>query len=86
MDIHLHGVHRKLRYEALAVKASKHAGTSQNGKLRLPDILILPAGFLQSPFRHLKRIAQQSVILVEIIDGQLPDEEMIFIHVSRLAA
>ena len=67
VDVHFQRVDRELRDEVFAVKAAQHIGAFQHRKLGLLDLVVLPAGGGKLFLGHLKGIAQQGVILIEIV-------------------
>ena len=71
VDIHFQRVHGDLRNQIGPVKAAQHVGPFQHRKFRLLDLVIPPARFRQLLLRHLKSVAQQLIILFQIIGGQM---------------
>ena len=65
--IHFQWIYGKLGNQGIPVKTSQHIRTLQYRKLRLFDLFIFPSGCRQLILRYLKGIAQQRVVLIQIL-------------------
>ena len=70
VNIGVEGIDRDLRDKGLAVKAAQHIGALQNRELGLDDLVVVPAGVEQFLLRDLEGIAQQVVVLLQVIGGK----------------
>ena len=65
--IHFQWIYGKLGNQGIPVKTSQHIRTLQYRKLRLFDLFIFPSGCRQLILRYLKGIAQQRVVLIQVL-------------------
>ena len=65
--IHFQWIYGKLGNQGIPIKTSQHIRTLQYRELRLFDLFIFPSGCRQFILRYLKGIAQQRVVLIQIL-------------------
>ena len=71
VDVHLQRVDCELRNEGVPIEAAQHIGAFQHREFRLLDLIVLPAGRVQLFLRDLKGVAEQGVVLIQILGFQI---------------
>ena len=71
VDVHFQRVDRELGDEGIAVKTAQHIGAFQHREFGLLDLIVFPACSRQFLLRHLKGVAEQGVILIQVVRFQI---------------
>ena len=71
VDVHLQRVDCELGNEGVPIEAAQHIGAFQHREFRLLDLIVLPAGRGQLFLRDLKGVAEQGVVLIQILGFQI---------------
>ena len=71
VDVHFQRVDRELGDEGIAVKTAQHIGAFQHREFGLLDLIVFPACRRQFLLRHLKGVAEQGVILIQVVRFQI---------------
>ena len=79
-NLDAHRIDRHLGNQGVAVKPADHVRFLHGWKFRPDDLLLLPAHGTELLIRHLEYIAQQGVILFQILIAYRPHFQIFFIH------
>ena len=77
VDVHFQRIDGKLGHQRVSIKAAQHIGTFQHRELRLFDLVVLPACGSQLFFRDLKGVAEQCIVLIQILRFQITGQIMV---------
>ena len=77
VDVHFQRIDGKLGHQRVSIKAAQHIGAFQHRKLGLLDLVVLPAGGGKLFFCDLKGVAEQCVVLIQILRFQITGQIMV---------
>ena len=77
VDVHFQRIDGKLGHQRVSIKAAQYIGTFQHRELGLLDLIVLPACGSQLFFRDLKGVAEQCVVLIQILRFQITGQIMV---------
>ena len=77
VDVHFQRIDGKLGHQRVSIKAAQNIGTFQHRELGLLDFIVLPACGSQLFFRDLKGVAEQCVVLIQILRFQITGQIMV---------